>query len=269
MDLGDIAVKIRTNIINQVVWAQSGHPGGSLSAVEILTILYFEIMNIPSFDDANRDRFVLSKGHATPLLYAVLAEKGAILHEELKTFRKIDSNLQGHPDMKKVKGVDMSTGSLGLGISAAVGMALMGKLDKKGYNVYALVGDGELQEGVVWEAFMSAAHFKLDNLTVVIDNNNLQIDGEVGAVMSPYPIDEKMRAFGFNVQNVDGHNFDELRTAFKNAAEQNGKPNAIIAKTIKGKGVSFMENNHEWHGKAPNEEQSVKALAELRGETNG
>ncbi|MFA0814700.1 MAG: transketolase [Anaerofustis sp.] len=266
MDLKQIANNIRISILNEVTDAASGHPGGSLSGVEILTLLYFEAMNIPSTKDENRDRFVLSKGHATPLYYATLAEKGFIEKSELKTFRKINSHLQGHPDMRKVNGVDMSTGSLGLGICAATGMALAGKVDKKDYTVYALVGDGELQEGCVWETFMSAAHFKLDNLIVFIDNNNLQIDGSLNQVMSPYPIDEKMKAFGFHVINVDdGHNFEKLRAALKQAKEQTGKPSVIIAKTIKGKGVSYMENNADWHGTAPNEEQCELALKELGG----
>lgn len=266
MDLKEIARNVRINIINETADASSGHPGGSLSGVEILTLLYFEIMNIPSYDDENRDRFVLSKGHASPLLYSILAEKGLIDKKELSTFRKINSKLQGHPDMHKVKGVEMSTGSLGLGVSAAAGMALAGKLDKKDNKVYVLVGDGEIQEGVVWETFMSAAHFGLDNLIIFIDNNNLQIDGHCDEVMSPYPIDEKMKAFGFHVINVDdGHDFDKLRKAVNEARAQKGKPSAIIAKTIKGKGISFMENSADWHGKAPNEEQRQIALAELGG----
>ena len=266
MELQKIANNIRKNILTQIYNAKSGHPGGSLSGVEILTMLYFEEMNIASPDDVNRDRFVLSKGHAAPLLYGVLAEKGFLDKELLPTLRKIGSVLQGHPDMKKVKGVDISTGSLGLGVSAAVGMALAGKMDKKDYKVYALLGDGEIQEGIVYEAFMSASHFGLDNLTVIIDNNNLQIDGTVDEVMSPYPIDEKLKAFGFNVVNVsDGHDFEKLRKAFENARQTKGKPTAIIAKTVKGKGVSFMQNNVNWHGKAPSREQYEEAMKELEG----
>ena len=264
MDLKKIAQKIRIDIIQQVTEAQSGHPGGSLSGVEILTLLYFEIMNIPSYEDENRDRFVLSKGHASPLIYAVLAEKGVLPKEELKTFRKINSNLQGHPNMTEVTGIEISTGSLGLGACCATGMAVAGKIDKKDYHVYALLGDGEIQEGCVWETFMSASHFKLDNLTVIIDNNNLQIDGFTDKIMSPYPIDKKMEAFGFHVINVDdGHDFDKLRSAFNEARSIKGKPTAIIAKTIKGKGVSFMENQVNWHGSAPNEEQCAQACKEL------
>jgi transketolase len=267
MELKKIARQIRRDIINETCAAHSGHPGGSLSGVEILTLLYFEIMNIPSLDDPDRDRFVLSKGHASPLLYAILAEKGFLPKEELMTFRKIDSHLQGHPDMRKVKGVEMTTGSLGLGVCTATGMALAGKMDQKDYRVYTMVGDGEIQEGCVWETFMAASFYQLDNLTVFVDNNNLQIDGKITDVMSPYPIDEKMHAFGFHVINVDdGHDFDQLRAAVHEAQQQKGKPSAIIAKTIKGKGVSFMENRPEWHGSAPNEEQRDIALNEIGGE---
>ncbi len=263
MNLKEIASNVRVNIINQTADAQSGHPGGSLSGVEILTLLQFEVMNIPSYDSPERDRFVLSKGHASPLLYGVLEQKGVLSKEDLKTFRKINTHLQGHPDMNKVTGVDMTAGSLGLGICAAVGMALAGKLDQKDYRVYTLLGDGEIQEGTVWEAFMSAAHYDLDNLCVIIDNNGLQIDGKVSDVMSPYPIKEKMEAFGFNAIEVDGHSFDELRNAFENAKNTKGKPTAIIAHTVKGKGVSFMENNASWHGSAPNEEQRIQAIKEI------
>jgi len=263
MNLKEIASNVRVNIINQTADANSGHPGGSLSGVEILTLLQFEVMNIPSYDDPDRDRFVLSKGHASPLLYGVLEQKGVLTKEDLKSFRRINSKLQGHPDMNKVTGVDMSTGSLGLGVGSAVGMALAGKLDKKDYRVYTLLGDGEIQEGTVWEAFMSAAHYCLDNLCVIIDNNNLQIDGEINKVMSPYPIKEKLEAFGFNALEVDGHDFASLREAFDNAKQTKGRPTAIIAKTTKGKGVSFMENNASWHGTAPNAEQREAAIKEI------
>ena len=268
MNLKEIASNVRVNIINQTADAQSGHPGGSLSGVEILTLLQFEVMNIPSYDDPDRDRFVLSKGHASPLLYGVLEQKGVLTKEDLKTFRKINTHLQGHPDMNKVTGVDMTAGSLGLGICAAVGMALAGKLDKKDYRVYSLLGDGEIQEGTVWEAFMSAAHYDLDNLCVIIDNNGLQIDGKVSDVMSPYPIKEKMEAFGFNAVEVDGHSFEELRAAFENAKNTKGRPTAIIAHTVKGKGVSFMENIASWHGSAPNEEQRIQAIKEIMEGSN-
>ena len=265
MNLKEIARKVRINIINQVADAASGHPGGSLSAAEILTLLYFEIMNIDSLDDPQRDRFVLSKGHASPLLYGIFAEKGFIDRSELRDFRKLGSRLQGHPDMKRLPGVEISTGSLGLGCSAAAGIALAGKTDGSSYKVYTLLGDGELQEGVVWEAFMAAAHYKLDNLTVIIDNNNLQIDGKVDEVMSVYPIKEKLESFGFNVCTADGHDFESLRSAFGAAKNTSGRPNAVIASTIKGKGVSFMQNNPGWHGKAPDSGQRAQALKELGG----
>ena len=265
MNLKKIAQQVRTDIINQVADAASGHPGGSLSAVEILTLLYFEIMNIDSLSDPQRDRFVLSKGHASPLLYSIFAQKGFIEHSELSDFRKLGSRLQGHPDMKRLPGVEISTGSLGLGCSAAAGMALAGKTDAASFRVYTLLGDGELQEGVVWEAFMAASHYRLDNLTVIIDNNNLQIDGKVDEVMSVYPIKEKLESFGFNVQTADGHDFESLRSAFSAAKNSSGKPNAVIASTIKGKGVSFMQNNPGWHGKAPDSEQRAQALKELGG----
>lgn len=262
--LKNIATKMRVDIINEVSSAKSGHPGGSLSAVEIVALLYFDVMNIPSFDDENRDRFVLSKGHASPVLYAALCEKGVFPREELLTFRKVGTRLQGHPDMKKLPGVDMTTGSLGLGISAAVGMALAGKTDNRPYRVYALLGDGEMQEGSVWEALMAAAHYKLDNLTVFIDNNNLQIDGQVSDVMNIYPIEEKMRAFGLNAITVeDGNDFALLKDATDKALSHKGSPTVIIAKTVKGKGVSFMENQASWHGTAPNQEQTEQALKEL------
>lgn len=266
-ELKNIAKQIRLDIIEEVSSAQSGHPGGSLSAVEIVTLLYFDIMNIPSFEDENRDRFVLSKGHASPLLYATLCEKGVFPREELKTFRQVGSRLQGHPDMKRLTGVDMTTGSLGLGISAAVGMALCGKTDSRPYRVYALLGDGEIQEGSVWEAFMAASHYELDNLTVFIDNNDLQIDGRVSDVMNIYPIGEKLAAFGFNVIEVaDGNDLELLKKAADEAIQTKDRPTAIIAKTVKGKGVSFMEDNASWHGTAPNAEQTAQALTDIRGE---
>lgn len=269
MELKEIARNVRIGIIKGVHAAQSGHPGGSLSAADILTYLYFKELNIDPKNpkDELRDRFVLSKGHTSPLLYAVLAERGYFSKDSLTSFRKIGSKLQGHPDMNKVPGVDMSTGSLGLGVCTAVGMALAGKVDNKSYRVYTLLGDGEIEEGSVWEASMAAAHYNLDNLVVMVDNNNLQIDGEIGEVMSPYPIDEKFKAFGFNVINVDdGHDFEKIEDAFKKARVSNGKPTAIIFKTIKGKGVSFMENQVSWHGSAPNDEQAKQALKELGGE---
>lgn len=263
------ANELRKDIIIETYNAKSGHPGGSLSAADILTYLYFEEMNVDpqKAKDPNRDRFVLSKGHAAPGLYAVLSLKGYIPSKDLKTLRHIDSYLQGHPDMKHTAGVDMSTGSLGQGISAAVGMALSAKVQKKDFRVYAMLGDGELQEGQVWEASMFAGSHGLDNLTVVVDNNNLQIDGSVKEICSPYPIDEKFKAFNFHVINIDAHDFDQIRAAFKEARETKGNPTAIIAKSVKGKGVSFMENAVGWHGKAPNEEQYKQAMAEL--EKNG
>ncbi|WP_196606921.1 transketolase [Pectinatus frisingensis] len=268
-DLKKVANELRKNIITATFNAKSGHPGGSLSAADILSYLYFEEMNVDSKapHDENRDRFVLSKGHAAPALYSVLALKGYIPAKDLKTLRHIDSYLQGHPDMKHTPGVDMSTGSLGQGISAAVGMALSAKVQNKSFRVYAMLGDGELQEGQVWEASMFAGNHGLDNLTVVVDNNNLQIDGTVREICSPYPIGEKFRAFNFHVINIDAHDFDQIRAAFKEAKSSKGKPTAIIAKSIKGKGVSFMENAVGWHGKAPNEEQYKQAMQEL--EKNG
>ncbi len=263
--LQQIAVEVRKDILTAVHASGTGHPGGSLSAADIFTYLYFEEMNIDSQnpDKADRDRFVLSKGHTAPGLYAALAEKGYFDKAELLNLRKPGSFLQGHPDMKHTPGVDMSTGSLGQGVSAAVGMAIAAKLKGKKHRIYTLLGDGEIQEGQVWEAAMLAAHRKLDNLTVIVDNNNLQIDGKITEVNSPYPIDEKFRAFQFHVITIDGHNFDEIRQAFEEARNTKDKPTAIIAKTVKGKGVSFMEDQAGWHGKAPNDEQFEKALAEL------
>jgi transketolase len=258
--------EIRKDIVKMIGKANSGHPGGSLSSAEILTLLYFEQMKVDvnNPDDENRDRFVLSKGHAAPVLYATLAAKGFFAHEELENLRQLGSILQGHPDMNKVPGIDMSTGSLGQGISVAAGMALGGKIDNKDFKVYALLGDGELQEGLVWEAAMAAAHFGLNNLIAFVDNNNLQIDGAICQVMSPFPIDEKFAAFGWNVITVaDGHDFDELREAVETAKKSEEKPTVIICKTVKGKCVSFMENNAGWHGKGPNAEQVKQALAEL------
>ena len=261
----DIANNIRINIIKSVSSAKSGHPGGSLSIADIMTVLYFEKMNIdptnPKFED--RDRFVLSKGHAAPALYATLAERGYYSKDDLLTLRKFGSKLQGHPDMKKVMGIDMSTGSLGQGLSAANGMALAAKLDNKDYKVYVVIGDGELQEGQIWEAAMTAAHYKLDNVIAFVDWNGLQIDGSNDEVMTIKPIDEKFKAFGWNVMVIDGHNYDEISDAVDIAKKENGKPTVIIAKTVKGKGVSFMENNVSWHGTAPNAEQTEKALIEL------
>ena len=264
-DLKVTANNIRKSVIEEVYSASSGHPGGSLSAADILTVLYFNQMNIDPKDpkNENRDRFVLSKGHASPVLYAALAERGFFNKEELKSFRKLGSMLQGHPDMKGVPGVDMSTGSLGQGLSAANGMALASKLDSKGYRVYALLGDGEIQEGQIWEAAMTSCHYKLDNLCVIVDNNNLQIDGSVDNVMNIYPIDEKFRSFGFEVFTVDGNNIDELITIFEKAKTVKGKPTAIVAKTIKRKGVSYMENQAGWHGKAPKEDEYKTAMEDL------
>ena len=265
LELQRHANEVRKGIVSAVHAAKAGHPGGSLSAADIFTFLYFEEMNIdpknPKMD--NRDRFVLSKGHTAPGLYSTLANRGYFPVEDLLTLRKLGSYLQGHPDMKHIPGVDMSSGSLGQGISAAVGMALGGKMDKKDYRVYTLLGDGEIQEGQVWEAAMFAGHRKLDNLVVIVDNNGLQIDGKIEDVCSPYPIDKKFEAFNFHVINIDAHNFDEIRAAFKEARETKGQPTAIIVKSIKGKGVSFMENNAGWHGKAPNDEEYATAMADL------
>ena len=264
-DLKVTANNIRKSIIEEIYSAASGHPGGSLSAADILTVVYFYQMNIDPKDpkNENRDRFVLSKGHASPVLYATLAERGYFSKDELKSFRKLGSMLQGHPDMKGVPGVDMSTGSLGQGLSAANGMALASKIDSKGYRVYALLGDGEIEEGQIWEAAMTSSHYKLDNLCVIVDNNNLQIDGSVDNVMNVYPIDEKFKSFGFEVFTVDGNNIDELIAVFEKAKTVKGKPTAIVAKTVKGKGVSFMENQVGWHGKAPKEEEYNQAMDEL------
>lgn len=261
------AIDVRCGIIEAVYGAKSGHPGGSLSAADILTVLYFNQMRIDPnkpLDEA-RDRFILSKGHAAPALYSVLANRGYFDKEDLKKLRHLDSNLQGHPDMNKVPGVDMNTGSLGQGLSIANGIAMSSKLNSRGIRVYCMLGDGEIQEGQVWEAAMTASHYKLDNLCVIVDNNNLQIDGSIDKVMSPYPIDSKFKSFGFHVINIDGHNIEEIIRAFDMAKTVKGKPTAIIAKTIKGKGVSFMENQAGWHGKAPNEEQYGIAIKELGG----
>lgn len=264
-ELSVTACKVRMGIIEGTHCAKSGHPGGSLSAADILTYLYFAEMNVDPENPAkpDRDRFVLSKGHIAPGLYATLAHRGFFPLEELKTLRKIGSRLQGHPDMKKIPGVDMSSGSLGQGISAACGMAKAAKLTGADYRVYAVLGDGEIQEGQVWEAAMFASHYDLDNLCILVDNNGLQIDGNIEDVMSPYPIDEKFKAFGFHVINIDGHDFDQIEAAYKEARTVKGKPTAIIAKTVKGKGVSFMENKASWHGTAPNDEQYEIAMNEL------
>ena len=262
------ACKVRMGVIEGTHGAKAGHPGGSLSAADVFTYLCFQEMNIdpknPKWED--RDRFVLSKGHTAPGLYAALANRGFFPVDDLPTLRHIDSYLQGHPNMNTVPGVDMSTGSLGQGISVAAGMALAAKHQGKGCRVYALLGDGEIQEGQVWEAFMLAHHYKLDNLCAVIDNNGLQIDGPVDQVMSPYPIPEKLRAFGWNVVEIDGHDFDQIEGAFAQARENKGAPTAIVMKTTKGKGVSYMENQAGWHGKAPNDEEYEKAMAELRAQ---
>ena len=265
LSLKRTAADIRMDIIDEVFSAQSGHPGGSLSIADIITYLYFSEMNVnpnnPTWED--RDRFVLSKGHTCPALYAALAEKGFFPKEDLVTFRQADSYLQGHPDMKHIPSVDMSSGSLGQGISAACGMALSAKLQNKDFRVYTVLGDGESQEGQVWEAAMFAAHYHLDNLCAVLDFNGLQIDGRVTDVMNPTPLDEKFKAFGWNVITVNGHDFEELEAAFAKAKETKGAPTLILAKTTKGKGVSFMEDNAGWHGKAPNAEQYEIARAEL------
>ena len=265
LELEKMANEIRKDIVTAVHSAKSGHPGGSLSSAGIFTYLYFEEMNVdpanPKWED--RDRFVLSKGHVAPGLYSTLAEKGYFPKEDLKTLRHTGSYLQGHPDMKHIPGIDMSSGSLGQGVSVAVGMAAAGKYDKKDYRVYTLTGDGEIQEGQIWEAAMWAGHRKLDNLVVIVDNNNLQIDGSIEDVCSPYPIDKKFEAFNFHVINIDGNDFDQIRAAFKEARETKGMPTAIIAKTVKGKGVSFMENAAGWHGKAPNDEEYEIAMADL------
>ena len=260
-----IAYKVRKHAISGVYSAKSGHPGGSLSIADILAVLYFDCMNVDpkNAKSPDRDRFVLSKGHCAPALYGVLAEKGFIPKEDITTLRNINSYLQGHPDMKHIPGVDMSTGSLGQGICAANGMALAAKLDGKDYRVYTILGDGECEEGQVWEAAMFAAHYKLDNLTAFVDFNGLQIDGAVTDVMNPTPLDKKFEAFGWNVISIDAHDFEQIKNALKAAKEYKGKPTVIIAKSIKGKGVSFMENNAAWHGAAPNEEQYKLAIEEL------
>ena len=265
LELMKTANEIRKGIVTALHSAKAGHPGGSLSATEIFTYLYFEEMNVDPKDPkkADRDRFVLSKGHTAPGLYSTLAQKGFFPKEDLVTLRHTGSYLQGHPDMKHIPGIDMSSGSLGQGISAAVGMAIAGKLDNADYRVYTLLGDGEIQEGQVWEASMLAAHRKLDNLVVIVDNNNLQIDGAITEVNSPYPIDKKFEAFNFHVINIDGNDFDQINAAFKEAKTVKGQPTAIIAKTVKGKGVSFMENQVGWHGKAPNDEEYKIAMEEL------
>lgn len=270
MKLEEHAKQIRKHIVEMVYQAQSGHPGGSLSATDILTYLYFKEMDInkDNANSRNRDRFVLSKGHASPLLYAVLAEKELLPMEELSTFRQINSRLQGHPNMNYVTGVDMSTGSLGQGISAAVGMALANQIDQNDHRIYALLGDGECEEGEVWEAAMAAAHYKLNNLCVFVDFNGLQIDGDIRSVMNPTPIDEKFKAFGWKVLSIDGHSFEELKTACTKAKEEQHRPTMILAHTIKGKGVSFMENNAAWHGSAPNQEQYEQAIKELGGDVH-
>ncbi len=264
--LEEMAKKVRRGILEEVYSGKSGHPGGSLSIADILTVLYFRQLNIdpknPNWED--RDRLVLSKGHCSPALYSCLANRGFFPIEDLKTFRKIDSYLQGHPDKNKVPGVDMTTGSLGQGLSSANGMAIAGKMDKKNYRVYCILGDGEIEEGQIWEAAMASSKYKLDNLCVIVDNNNLQIDGTIEEVMSSYPIDEKFRSFGFEIIKIDGHNIEEIIKAFEVAENVKGKPTCIIAKTIKGKGVSYMENQVGWHGKAPNEEQYNQAIEELK-----
>ena len=265
LELQKVANEVRKGIITSVHAAKAGHPGGSLSAADIFTYLYFEEMNVDPKDPekADRDRFVLSKGHTAPGLYSALALKGYFPVEDLETLRHLGSYLQGHPDMKHIPGVDMSSGSLGQGISAAVGMAIAGKMDNADYRVYTLLGDGEIQEGQVWEASMMAGFRKLDNLVVIVDNNNLQIDGAIDEVCSPYPIDKKFEAFNFHVINIDGNDFDQIDAAFKEARATKGMPTAIIAHTVKGKGVSFMENQVGWHGTAPNDEQYAVAMEEL------
>ena len=261
-----MACKVRMSIVESVHSAKAGHPGGSLSSADLFTYLYFKELNVdpknPRWED--RDRFVLSKGHTAPGLYAALAHRGFFPVEDLPTLRHLGSPLQGHPNMNYVPGVDMSTGSLGQGISVAVGMALSGKHQKKDFRVYTLLGDGEIQEGQVWEACMAAAHYKLDNLCVIVDNNGLQIDGDISKVMSPYPIVDKLQAFGFHVQAIDAHDFDQIEAALNTARTVEGQPSAIVMKSTKGKGVSFMENNAGWHGKAPNDSELAAALTELR-----
>lgn len=269
METKEFAKNMRKLILDGIYNSKSGHPGGSLSCTDIVAVLFNEEMrkSVDNPKDPDRDRFVLSKGHACMTLYSALALKGYFPVSEIVKFRKIDSYLEGHPDMKKIPGVDMSSGSLGQGISASCGMAIAGKKQNRDYRVYTVMGDGELEEGECWEAFMFAAHYKLDNLCVFIDFNGLQIDGEIAKVMSPLPIPEKLRAFGFNVIEIDGHNYDEIRAALKAAKEFKGKPTAVVAKTIKGKGVSFMENDAGWHGAVPNDEQYKQAIEEV--EANG
>ncbi len=265
LELQKTANEVRRGIVTAVHGAKAGHPGGSLSAADIFTYLYFEEMNVDPKDPkkADRDRFVLSKGHTAPGLYSTLANRGYFPVEDLPTLRHLGSYLQGHPCMQETPGVDMSSGSLGQGISAAVGMALAAKMDNKDYRVYTLLGDGEIQEGQVWEASMFAGHRKLDNLVVIVDNNGLQIDGKIDDVCSPYPIDKKFEAFNFHVINIDGNDFDQIDAAFKEARATKGMPTAIVCKTVKGKGVSFMENSAGWHGKAPNDEEYAVAMADL------
>ncbi|KDR94830.1 transketolase [Peptoclostridium litorale DSM 5388] len=269
-ELRSVAAKVRKNIISMLHQSGSGHPGGSLSAVEIVTALYFDEMNVDPADPKkeNRDRFVLSKGHAAPVVYSVLAEKGFFDKCELLKLRQVDSMLQGHPDMKGTPGIEMSTGSLGQGFSAACGMAMASKMEGSPWRVYALLGDGEVQEGLVWEAAMSAAHYKLDNIVAFLDNNGLQIDGKNEEVLGVDPLGEKFTAFGWNVIEIDGHDFDQIFTALDTAKATAGKPTMILSKTIKGKGVSFMENQAGWHGQAPNDEQKEIALRDLGGECN-
>ena len=266
LELQKMAVEVRKGIVTGVHAAKAGHPGGSLSAADVFTYLYFEEMNVDPKNpkDPNRDRFVLSKGHTAPGLYSALAHRGFFPVDDLTTLRHVGSYLQGHPDKKHIPGVDMSSGSLGQGISAAVGMALSAKLSNEDYRVYTLLGDGEIQEGQVWEAAMFAGHRKLDNFVAIVDNNGLQIDGAIEDVCSPYPIDKKFEAFNFHVINVDGHDFDALKAAFDEAKATKGQPTAIIAKTLKGKGVSFMEGQASWHGTAPNDEQYEQAMEELK-----
>ena len=265
LELQKVANEVRKDIVTALHAAKAGHPGGSLSAADLFTYLYFEELHVDPKNpkDENRDRFVLSKGHTAPGLYSVLAERGYFPKEDLKTLRHLGSYLQGHPDMKHIPGVDMSSGSLGQGLSVAVGMAAAGKFDKKDYRVYALCGDGEIQEGQIWEAAMWAGFKKLDNLVVIVDNNNLQIDGSIDTVCSPYPIDKKFEAFNFHTININGNDFDEIRAAFAEARATKGMPTAIIAKTLKGKGVSFMENAVDWHGKAPNDDEYKIAMEDL------
>ncbi len=266
LELKKVANEVRKGIVTAVHSAKAGHPGGSLSAADIYTYLYFEEMNVdPKNPDApDRDRFVLSKGHTAPGYYATLANRGFFPVEELVTFRHVGARLQGHPCMQHIPGVDMSSGSLGQGVSAAVGMAISGKLSNEDYRVYTLLGDGEIQEGQVWEAAMLAGHRKLDNFVLIVDNNGLQIDGSIADVCSPYPIDKKFEAFNFHVINIDGHDFEQIAAAFKEARETKGQPTAIIAKTVKGKDVSFMENQASWHGVAPNDEQYAVAMEDLK-----